>query len=240
MLSIRTRDLGMLLSMALGLLGAGCGSLLREGSPGRPAVVTERTTVVILPEAPHVLPFVLRGAELAAAVERLERVLGHGVQLQVDAVLLPPDRERFTYALAAGIDNAAVALEQEQRTAPSTFAHAAPLLRILSCRYDTVSDYVRSDLDEETGILSVRLPAPFAANGASPPTALFETLVVRDALDGAYTAWLLARFTGVEPDAVPPDERHLYLDFLARMARTRALRGGRPPGGPVPAVTVVR
>jgi hypothetical protein len=154
-------------------------------------------------------------------------VLGHGVQVQVDAVLLPADRERFMHALAASIDNAAVALDQEQRTAPSAFAHAAPLVRVLSCRYDTISDYVRSDLDEETGTLSVRLPAPLAADGATPPSALFEPLVVRDALDGAYAAWLLARFTGVEPEAVPPGERHLYLEFLARVARSRPPHGGR-------------
>jgi hypothetical protein len=226
--------------LALGLTVAGCAAFLREGSPGRPVRVTERTTVVILPEAPRVLPFVLRSEDLAAAVARIERMLGRGVQLQVDAALLPADRERFTHALASGIDNAVLALAQEQRVAPNTFAYAAPLVRVIACRYDTVSDYVRSDFDAETGTLSVRLPAPVPADDTSPERALFEPVVVHHALDGAYSAWLMARFAGVDPREVPESERDLYADFLRRTARTRALRGGRPVRGPVPGVTVVR
>jgi hypothetical protein len=215
--SISPRNLGTLVGLTvLCLVLAGCSALLPDGSPERPAVLTERTIVVITPEAPRVLPFALRGAHLAAAVEHLEHLVGHGVQLQVDAALVHPDRERFTHALAAAVDNAVLALEDQRRTSPNAFAHGAPLLRVIACRYDTVADHVRSDLDEATGTLGVRLPAPLPAERGAPWAALFEPVVVHHAIDGAYSAWLYARFMGIAAEQVAAEEQGFYADFLTR------------------------
>jgi hypothetical protein len=68
----RSRNLGVF-AFSSALFTFGCASLPDEGSPGRPAAATEPTTVVILPEAPHVLPLVLRSAELAVVVDHLKR-----------------------------------------------------------------------------------------------------------------------------------------------------------------------
>jgi len=232
--SISVRKLGPLgLLMAFGFIVAGCSALLPDGSPERPAVLTKLTTVIITPQAPRVLPFALRGAHLAAAAERLEHLLGHNVQLQVDAALVPPNRERFTHALAAAIDNAVLALEDERRTSRNAFAYGAPLLRVIACRYDTVSDYVRSDLNEATGTMGVRLPVPLPADPSAPWGALFEPVVVHHAIEGAYSAWLYARFMGIAAEQVATEEQGFYADFLVRMARVRPPRNGaRAPGAP--------
>jgi hypothetical protein len=79
---------------------------------------------------------------------------------------------------------------------------------------------VRSDLDEATGTLRVRLPGPLSAGPGLPHRALFEPGVVRHAIEGAYSAWLYTRFSGVEPHQVPATERGFYADYLARVRPT--------------------
>jgi hypothetical protein len=237
-----TRNIGALVVlMAVFLALAGCAASLPDAGRETAVPVTPWTTVVITPNGSHLPPFVRGESHLAASARRLERVLGHGVQIQIDAALVPADRERFAMALVDAIDNAALALEGDRYRSPSAFAHGAPLLRVIASRYDTVSDYVRSDLDEATGVLRVRLPAPLPDGAGVPRSALFEPVVVHHAIEGAYSAWLFARFTGIDQSQIAAADQGLYADFVARMATaTPAGMGLLMPGALTPKVPARR
>jgi hypothetical protein len=182
--------------------------------------------VDITPDGSHVMPFPVREPHLAASAQRLERALGHGVQIRVEAALVLADRECFTQALADAVDNAALALEGDRYGSSNAFVHGAPLLHVIACRYDTVSDYARSDLGEATSVMRVRLPAPLPDSHGVPRGALFEPLVVHHAIEGAYSAWLFARFTAIEPQQVAAADQGFYADFVARMAAARSAGTG--------------
>jgi hypothetical protein len=216
------------LTAAIGLTLSGCAASLPDAGPA----VVQRTTVVIAPDGSQVLPFALADGRVAVAARRLEAVLGHGVQVQVDSALMPADREHFIQALAGAIDNTAAALEGERARSPNTFVHGAPQLHVIACQHDTLSNHVRLDLDEVTGMLRVRLPGPAAEAPGVPPSALFEPVVVRHAIEGAYSAWLYTRFSGVDPDRVEVAERGFYADYLAHIrAAPSRRRSTAPPIG---------
>ena len=106
----RVRHLG--LWVLVGRFLAGCAPIpSSQGAPEQPSTAPESTVIVTHPKVRRVLPVALRSVRLSAAVKRFEHALGHDIQVQVDAGLVPPDRERFTTALATTIEGATTALE---------------------------------------------------------------------------------------------------------------------------------
>ncbi len=72
--------------------------------------------VVSFDHAPRELPFNPRNARLVAASQQLEARLGHPIQVQFDAALLPQWVDNFENGLASSLENIVHGLDWLQRT----------------------------------------------------------------------------------------------------------------------------
>jgi hypothetical protein len=174
----------------------------------RPVVVSNDVAITIAP-AMSDLPFDPRSARLAQATSQLTQAAGHPIAFRIDAALVPPFRTSFEETLAESIEAVARDMKSLKSDDPRTFAHEAPLFRIVDCRYAAALDRAKATFDATSGTVVVREPGS-------------GTLVDQGAIAGAladdYGAWLDRGFAGVAPESVP---RERHEDFFAWASRSR-------------------
>ena len=179
------------------------------------------TVIVVFDQAPRELPFNPRGARLLAAAQQLEVRVGHPVQIQIDAALLPQWRENFENGLASGIEGLIQGLAWLERTHPRIHAWAAPRLVHVACHYDAAARVSTATFDDRRGTLQIDGPAlpavKHSVQANAAPIALVDSEdVVQGVTRSYFGPYLERRFGGVAPERAPEGELAAYWDYIDR------------------------
>lgn len=192
---VRLLTLASLLVLAL----VGC-------APGHTAVDVKTRVAVTISPSPDVLPFDPASARLVSVQNQLTEVVGHTVQLVVDAALVPDFRGAFEEALDVALENVVRDLDELRRKEPEAFAYAVPRLTRVEARYDAAASVFEARLDPATS--GVLLSGPAHRDALVPRGAVYGSLLA------AYAQYVTMRFADVRPDAVAPGERAAYFGYL--------------------------
>ena len=168
--------------------------------------------VVILP-TPEKLPFDPQDARLRAASAELGRIVGHPITFAIEAGLAAEWRSGFAAQLIDAVETVARDLTALRERSPVAFAHGAPLLEKISCRYRAVATKAEGSLDAKARTIDVVEPAH---GGALVPRGLVFGVLLDD-----YEAFASARYLTMAPADVPPPERRAYFDLVTGSHATK-------------------
>ncbi len=192
--------------------------------------------VFIVGESPEKLPFDPRSARLQAATQQLTQIAGHPIAFQFDAALLPQWRSSFEDALIGAIENVATNLATLKEKEPLVYAHGAPLLQRIECKYSAVSISPSATPREKKEDEPHLDPATRAIVVTGPPerwSSLVPQDLVTHALRREFELYVARMYGEVEPESVPPGEREAYFAYVTAYRDARPKKGEerdtRPP-----------
>jgi hypothetical protein len=183
------RALGALLAIGAARCGAAPPATVTSAGVGRVEVVGGGP---LAPPRPR----------LRAALAELGELVGHPVDVLVDAALLPDEGALAEHAILEGVERTVQHFARLRQTRRLVFDHGAPRVRILRCRYRAAAAEASGALDLARATLVVTLP-PDAGSLVPYP-------VVDQALERAYLDHARARYEHLAAGAVPEPEHEAY------------------------------
>jgi len=160
---------------------------------------------------------------LKKAIADSEALLGHSLEIRLNLEQLPKGHyfcddlfERYI-----GLIPKDIAFVKER--SPAIFGYGAPALKIIDLDYDGTSSSDDVHFDRAKGTLRVVM---------SGRSYLIPSNVISFAFSKEYESWVIAHFSGADPEKVAVAEYALYLDFLENVAwqgrdlpRSRLVKG---------------
>ena len=171
--------------------------------------VTVNTTVdihILIEPTPNTLPFDPRGARLLVANRELTTLIGHGLDVRIDAALAADLRSEFERQLIVAMEDLLRGLSDLRDTDSAEFVRTAKELTRVECRYSVLAEHARATFEGNT--LKIEQPAHI--------TRLAPAGAVREALDAREEAWLDAHFERVELRAISGADEAAYFRWLTR------------------------
>ncbi len=188
--------------LALGLLAStGC-------APAHSRTVVENRVSVEIHIAPQPdeLPFNPRGERLVAASRQLSALLGHGLQIDIDAALAAEWKSDFEHQLIDSIEGLLRLLTDLREQDAGEFARTTQAFERLECRYSILVEYAKVTFTG--GKLLIEQPAH--------PTRLIDYGAVLDAFHDLDVIRQELRFANLEPEAVAPSDAAAYFHWFVK------------------------
>lgn len=148
---------------------------------------------------------------IGVAFAAIQSLVGHPVQFEIDNSLVPKFGERLHEAFIESLETLVTSLEYATRYSRHAAEFAAPRIQTVRYRYSPSKVHVESELDVESG----RLTVPVSANSAR----LLPDGAISEAFSDAWSAEKIRRYAKVTPREVPDSEHAAYLEFLTRYYR---------------------
>ena len=144
------------------------------------------------------------------AIADSEALLGHSLEIRLNLEQLPKGRDFCDDLFESYIGLIPKDIAQIKQFGAALFEYGARALKIIDLDYDGTASRSEIDFDRAKGTLRIVM----AGRGGDP----IPSRAVSYALGKEYEAWLIAHFSGVEPEKVAAAEYALYLDFLENYA----------------------
>lgn len=202
-------------------LGAvGVVAALSCGGPATPTqVVVNNTVQVTISDGPNAgkppSTIDMGDKRISVAFEAIAKLIGHGVQFEIDNSLIPKFDDRLHEAFIEALETLVTSLEYTKKYYPEATTFCGPHLQVIRWTYSPSKGDIDTELDTSKNRLDVPVPAD--------EWRLLPDSLIAGVFDDAWDKEKEHRYTTIAPEAVPVAEQAFYLDFVKSYHRP-------PPG----------
>lgn len=188
-------------------------------SPAPTQVVVNNTVQVTISDGPNAgeppATIDMGDKRISVAFEAIAKLIGHGVQFEIDNSLIPKFDARLHEAFIEALETLVTSLEYTKKYYPDATTFCGPHLQVIRFTYSPSKGDIETQLDVEKNRLDVPVPAD--------EWRLLPDSLIASVFDDAWDEEKEHRYTTLAPEAVPVAEQAYYLDFIKSYHRP-------PPG----------